>query len=134
MSLQFISIAQQSKALCDRYSVPIIINDRVDVALAVGAVGVHLGQTDMPLKMARKLLPTGTVIGISCSSLEHARQAVLDGADYIGIGAVWDTKTKSLVTPAIGVRSVGPLLHLLAGTNIKAVAIGQGSCGVRISS
>ncbi|KNZ76685.1 putative thiamine biosynthetic bifunctional enzyme [Termitomyces sp. J132] len=127
---EFIEIATKSKEICDRYNVPVIINDRVDVAVAVKARGVHLGQTDMSVPQARKLLPEGTVIGVSCNNAHHVRAAIEDGADSIGIGAVWGTQTKQLTSPLVGVRGVGTLLELLGGTNIKAVAIG----GIKIKN
>ncbi|KAI6046175.1 Hydroxyethylthiazole kinase family-domain-containing protein [Pisolithus marmoratus] len=121
---EFLEIALQSKALCDKYHVPLIINDRVDIALAVNADGVHLGQMDMPVHIARSLLPPNTIIGVSCNNLEHVQQAIKDHVDYIGIGAVWPTSTKQLSNPVVGVRGVGPLLAALDGTEVKAVAIG----------
>lgn len=122
---QFLEIAQQTKALCVKFNVPLIINDRVDIALAVGADGVHLGQTDMPISIARKLLPPGMIIGISCNTKEEVKVAVNEGADYIGIGAIYATETKKLTSPTVGVRGVGELLDMLDGTNVKAVAIGK---------
>jgi thiamine-phosphate diphosphorylase / hydroxyethylthiazole kinase len=104
--------------------VPILINDRVDVAIAVDARGVHLGQTDMSVVQARNLLPSGSIIGVSCNNKDHVRAAVRDGADYIGIGAVWGTQTKKLTNPILGVRSVGGMLEILDGTKVKAVTIG----------
>ncbi|KAF9453639.1 thiamine biosynthetic bifunctional enzyme Thi4 [Macrolepiota fuliginosa MF-IS2] len=121
---EFIEIAKVSKIICDKYNVPILINDRVDVALAINAHGVHLGQTDMSVAQARALLPKGSIIGVSCNNVHHVKKAIGDGVDYIGIGAVWGTKTKNLTSPIIGVRGVGELLAALDGTNIKAVAIG----------
>ncbi|KAJ3724429.1 thiamine biosynthetic bifunctional enzyme Thi4 [Lentinula raphanica] len=121
---EFLDVALRSKAICDRYHVPLIVNDRVDIALAVQAAGVHLGQTDMPVSIARKLLPQGTIIGVSCNSLQELEQAVIDNADYVGIGSVWSTTTKNLTKPVIGVRGVGELLQSLDGTSLKAVAIG----------
>ncbi|KAG9225903.1 hypothetical protein CCMSSC00406_0006475 [Pleurotus cornucopiae] len=123
-SLQFVEIAAKSKAICDKYNVPLIINDRVDVALAVHASGVHVGQTDMPVDVVKRLLPVGSIVGVSCNNLDHVQTAIDDGADYIGIGSVWATKTKSLTSPLVGVRGVGVLLDALEGTEIKAVAIG----------
>jgi thiamine-phosphate diphosphorylase/hydroxyethylthiazole kinase len=93
--------------------------------LAIGADGVHLGQTDMPINVARSLLPKNTIIGVSCNNVEDIRNAVRDGADYVGIGAVWGTSTKVLTSPIVGVRSVGIMLNALEGTQIKAVAIGN---------
>ncbi|KAJ7287569.1 thiamine biosynthetic bifunctional enzyme Thi4 [Mycena rebaudengoi] len=121
---EFLQIARDSKALCDRYGVPLIINDRVDIALAVEAHGVHLGQSDMPIEIARKLMPKGSIIGISCNSVDEVRRARESKADYVGLGAVWDTQTKILKNPPIGVRGLGPLLQALDGTEIRAVAIG----------
>lgn len=123
-TLEFFKIARQSKMLCDKYKVPLIINDRVDIALAVHADGVHLGQTDMPVHVARTLLPQNAIIGVSCNNLDHLKKAVEDRADYIGIGAVWTTHTKELTNPVIGVRGVGSFLSALDGTDVKAVAIG----------
>lgn len=91
----------------------------------MNARGVHLGQTDMSVAQARRLLPQGTVIGVSCNNADHVRAAIKDGADYIGIGAVWGTQTKQLTSPLLGVRGVGALLELLDGTSIRAVAIGK---------
>ncbi|KAF8135557.1 Hydroxyethylthiazole kinase family-domain-containing protein [Boletus edulis] len=121
---EFLHIANESKHLCTDYGVPLIINDRVDIALAVDADGVHLGQTDMPVRVARSLLPPGKIIGVSCNSVDHVKKAVEDGADYVGIGAVWATNTKQLTSPVLGVRAVGPMLSALDGTSVKAVAIG----------
>ena len=121
---QFYTIALETKALCRKYKVPLIINDRVDIALAVQADGVHLGTDDLPISVARTLLPKGTIIGVSVNSPEEARKAVEDGADYVGVSAIWETKSKNLVKPVIGVRGVGPILDALGDTKIKAVAIG----------
>lgn len=125
---QFLQIAKESKSLCEEYGVPLIINDRIDIALAIDADGVHLGQTDMPVHMARVLLPPGRIIGVSCNNVDHVKKAIEDGADYIGIGAVWATNTKQLTTPVLGVRAVGPLLAALDGTSVKAVVIGATRC------
>ncbi|KAF8210196.1 thiamine biosynthetic bifunctional enzyme Thi4 [Mycena galopus ATCC 62051] len=121
---EFLQIAQESKALCDRYKIPLIINDRIDIALAVGARGVHLGQTDMPIDMARKLMPKGTIIGISCNTVDQVRRAREAQADYVGLGSVWETQTKKLTSSPIGVRGLGVMLEALDGSKISAVAIG----------
>ncbi|KAJ7084353.1 thiamine biosynthetic bifunctional enzyme Thi4 [Mycena belliarum] len=121
---EFLQLAQESKTLCDRYEIPLIINDRIDIALAVNARGVHLGQSDMPIGIARRLMPAGSIIGISCNSLDEVRRARDAGADYIGLGAVWETQTKRLTKPPIGVRGLGVMLEALDGSDIKAVAIG----------
>ncbi|KIK67487.1 hypothetical protein GYMLUDRAFT_156732 [Collybiopsis luxurians FD-317 M1] len=121
---EFLDIALRSKALCDRYKVPLIVNDRVDIALAVQAAGVHVGQSDMSVSIARRLLPEHTIIGVSCNNVQEIDRAIQDGADYVGIGAVWTTTTKNLSKPVIGVRGVGEMLQRLDGTSIKSVAIG----------
>lgn len=122
---QFLKIALQSQAICRRYGVPIIINDRIDIALAINADGVHLGQTDMPVSIARSLLPKGSIIGVSCNTSVHVETAVKNGVDYVGVGAVWGTATKALTSPIIGVRGVGEMLKSLDGCKVKAVAIGN---------
>ncbi|KIP06612.1 hypothetical protein PHLGIDRAFT_24498 [Phlebiopsis gigantea 11061_1 CR5-6] len=120
---EILAVARKSKELCRRYGVPLIIDDRVDVALAVGADGVHLGQTDMPVPVARALLPLGTIIGKTCNTPAHVRIAVEEGADYVGLGPVWGTLTKQVKSPVVGPRGIGELLHALDGTDVKAVAI-----------
>ena len=82
------------KELCDKYGVPLIINDRLDIALAVGAAGVHLGQDDLPCAVARRLLGEDFIIGVSAHNQAEAVQAVSEGADYLGCGAVFGTATK----------------------------------------
>ena len=82
------------KALCDSYDVPLIINDRVDVALAVGAAGVHVGQDDLPCAVVRAMTDDDFVIGVSAHNPEEARLAIAAGADYLGCGAVFGTATK----------------------------------------
>lgn len=89
-------MGKKLKAICDEFSVPLIINDRVDVALAVGAAGVHLGQSDLPCKVARELAKSyGFIIGVSAHNLEEANQALMDGATYLGCGAVFGSNTKT---------------------------------------
>ena len=106
---------------------PVIINDRVDIALASGAAGVHLGQTDMPFAIARKLLPPSAIIGVSCTTPEHVHKAIEDGADYVGIGAVYATSTKDVSAPGrvCGIAGVRAMLSVLEKTEVKAVAIGS---------
>lgn len=82
------------KELCDKYNVSLIINDRLDIALAVGAAGVHLGQDDLPCAVARRLLGEDFIIGVSAHNPAEAVQAVSEGADYLGCGAVFGTATK----------------------------------------
>lgn len=90
--------ATELKVLCDQYSVPLIINDRLDIAMAVGAAGVHLGQDDLPCSVARSILGDDYVIGVSAHNPQEAVKAVEDGADYLGCGAVFGSATKTNVS------------------------------------
>ncbi|CAL1385555.1 unnamed protein product [Linum trigynum] len=92
---KFIETAKACLKICHPYKVPLLINDRIDVALASDADGVHVGQSDMPARVARILLGPDKVIGVSCKTVEQAHQAWLDGADYIGCGGVYPTSTKA---------------------------------------
>lgn len=94
-SAEMYAEALQLKALCDRFSVPLIINDRLDIAMAVGAAGVHLGQDDLPCAAARKLLGEDYIIGVSAHNPAEAADALQNGADYLGCGAVFGTATKA---------------------------------------
>ena len=94
-SLAFYEIAKEIKRLTDSYHIPLIINDRIDVALAVNASGVHIGQTDIPALAARKIIGHDTILGASATCVREALQAENDGADYIGVGAMFPTGTKS---------------------------------------
>ncbi len=94
-SAEMYAEALQLKALCDSFNVPLIINDRLDIAMAVGAAGVHLGQDDLPCAAARKLLGEDYIIGVSAHNLAEAKAALQSGADYLGCGAVFGTATKA---------------------------------------
>lgn len=94
-SAEMYAEALQLKALCDSFNVPLIINDRLDIAMAVGAAGVHLGQDDLPCAAARKILGEDYIIGVSAHNPAEARAALLCGADYLGCGAVFGTATKA---------------------------------------
>ena len=102
----FMEEARAIKGVLAAKKIPLIINDRVDVALAVGASGVHLGQSDMPIADARRLLPSGSIIGISVESLEDAVRAERAGADYIGVSPVFATPTKEDTAPPLGLSGV----------------------------
>ena len=102
----FMEEARAIKGVLAAKKIPLIINDRVDVALAVGASGVHLGQSDMPIADARRLLPSGSIIGISVESLEDAVRAEGEGADYIGVSPVFSTPTKRDTAPPLGLSGV----------------------------
>ena len=100
----------------------IIVNDRVDIALATGAHGVHLGQTDLPPFEARKLLGESSIIGISTHSIEQVRQALDLPVDYIAFGPVWPTSTKENPDPVVGLEMLSEVKRLAGG--IPVVAIG----------
>ena len=91
---EYLDLAQKVHALTARYRVPLIIDDRVDVALAVDAEGVHLGQSDMPVAMARKLIGGNKIIGATTKTVAQAKEAYQQGADYLGVGAMYPTTTK----------------------------------------
>lgn len=94
-SAEMYAEALQLKALCNSFKVPLIINDRLDIAMAVGAAGVHLGQDDLPCAAARKLLGEDYIIGVSAHNPAEAKTALQSGADYLGCGAVFGTATKA---------------------------------------
>ena len=119
-SLEFYEIAKEVKEVTDKYNVPLIINDRIDIALAIDASGVHLGQSDIPCSIARKILPKGKIIGVSAHNLKEAEKALKDGADYLGCGAVFNTSTKKDVTTL----SYEGLKEITDNINIPVVAIG----------
>ena len=119
-SREFLNIAEEVKQITDKYDIPLIINDRIDIALAVNASGVHLGQEDMPCKKARKILGKDMIIGVSAHNLEEALKAQEDGADYIGCGAVFTTTTKSDTTNI----EISDIKRIKESIKIKMVAIG----------
>lgn len=91
---EYISLAEKVHKLTKKYNIPLIIDDRVDVALAMGAEGVHLGQSDMPISTARKILGDDFIIGATTKTVSQALKAVELGADYLGVGAIYPTTTK----------------------------------------
>ncbi|KAB2492596.1 thiamine phosphate synthase [Priestia endophytica] len=116
---EFYERSLRLKKLLDRFHVPLIINDRVDVALAVGASGVHVGQDDLPLKVVRSLVGD-MIVGVSVRTVQEAQKAVEDGADYIGVGSVFPTSTK---LDAKGITKE-ELIEITESVRIPAVAIG----------
>ncbi|KAI9367213.1 Hydroxyethylthiazole kinase family-domain-containing protein [Aspergillus egyptiacus] len=121
-----IETARQLHRITQKYGVPLIINDRVDVALAIGAEGVHLGQDDMLISEAKKLLPKDAIVGISASSVEEAQAAVAAGADYLGIGTLFATPTKTNTKSIIGTAGTQRILDAIAdsGRDVGTVCIG----------
>lgn len=98
---EYLALAERLHKITAYYKIPLIIDDRVDVALAAGAEGVHLGQSDMPVFLARKLLGEGVIIGATVKTVEQAEEACRQGADYLGVGAIYPTttKVKTVLTP-----------------------------------
>lgn len=117
---EFYDIAVDIKEVTDKYNVPLIINDRIDIAQAIDADGVHVGQSDMPCDKARKILGKDKIIGVSVHTLDEAIKAENDGADYLGCGAVFNTSTKK---DAIDV-TYDCLKKIKENTKIPVVAIG----------
>ncbi|MBQ9341270.1 MAG: thiamine phosphate synthase [Lachnospiraceae bacterium] len=91
---EYIQLAEKVHALAGRYNVPLIIDDRVDVALAINAEGVHVGAEDMPVKTARKLMGNNKIVGATAKTVPWAKDAYEQGADYLGVGAIYPTTTK----------------------------------------
>ncbi|KAI9321648.1 Hydroxyethylthiazole kinase family-domain-containing protein [Dichotomocladium elegans] len=118
----FIALAREVQKLTKRFNVPLIINDRIDVALAIDADGVHVGQDDMPMTQARQILGPKKIIGVSVNTITEAEEAIRAGADYLGVGAVWDTNTKKLTNNTLGIDGVKAILD--AVSPIPSVAIG----------
>ena len=108
------------KKLCAAYKVPLLINDRADIALAVQADGVHLGQSDLPVAVARRLLGERAIIGASAHNVVEAQQAVAAGADYLGCGAVFGTTTKL----DAGYLGLAGLLQIRKAVTVPIVGIG----------
>lgn len=119
-SKDFYEIAQRVKVIAAKYKVPFIINDRLDIALAVDADGLHIGQDDMPLSVARKLLGPDKIIGMSASSISEALTAEKEGADYLGVGAMFTTPTKKDADSV----TLSQLAKIKAAVHIPVVAIG----------
>ena len=119
-TLDFYNLALKVKEITEKYNVPLIINDRVDVALAVDADGVHVGQSDMPCDVTRKLIGEDKILGVSAATIEEAKKAQKDGADYIGTGAVFPTQTKD-DAPKVTKKE---LKEIVESIEIPVVAIG----------
>lgn len=139
---EFLQIAKSVKEITKRYDVPLIINDRVDVAIAVGADGVHVGQDDLPCAIVRSMVGEDMIIGVSASSLTEALKAQQDGADYIGVGAMFatDTKTDAKVVSMEELdrirREVSIPIVVIGGINKTTLPdfIGKGIDGIAVVS
>lgn len=137
---EYIDLANKVKAISDRYDLPLLIDDRLDVAMAVDAAGVHVGADDMPVALARKLLGPDKIVGATAKTVEAAMKAEKDGADYLGVGAIYPTttKVKTVLTKvetlqdicehvSIPVGAIGGLnkdnCDILQGTDIDGICV-----------
>ena len=137
---EYIQLAQKVHQISKKYNVPLIIDDRVDVAMASDAEGVHLGQSDMPIDTARKILGDNFIIGATTKTVEQAKEAYEQGADYLGVGAIYPTttKVKTVLTSVetlndicnavpIPVNAIGGLnkdnIDVLKNCNIKGICV-----------
>ena len=117
---EFYDLALKVKEITSRYGVPLLINDRIDIALAVDSEGVHIGQDDMPADIAREIIGEDKILGVSASTVEEAKKAEIDSADYIGSGAVFPTATKDDADSV----SEEELKEIVDSIDIPVVAIG----------
>lgn len=117
---EYIDLANKVHEICLRYNIPMVVDDRVDVALAVDAEGVHVGQSDMPVDIARKLLGDNKIIGATAKTVQQAQIAEALGADYLGVGAIYPTTTKVKTV----LTSVDTLRDICESVDIYANAIG----------
>jgi len=137
---EYLKMAVATHEITSRYGIPLIIDDRVDVALAIGAEGVHVGQSDMPVRLARKLMGADKIIGATAKTVPQALEAYEQGADYLGCGAIYPTTThvNTVITPVetlkdvvkavpIPVNAIGGLnkdnIFVLKGSGIAGICV-----------
>lgn len=145
---EYIAQAKKIKALTDKYHVPFVIDDNIEVALAVDADGVHVGQSDLPASEVRKLIGPNKILGVSAKTVEQALKAEAAGADYLGSGAVFETTTKpgtptlphetlqaicqAVSIPVVAIGGITPEnLLTLKGADVAGVAIISAIFGVK---
>jgi thiamine-phosphate pyrophosphorylase len=141
-SLEFYQMAVTIKRLTDSHHIPLIINDRVDIALAVDTAGVHIGQSDLPAGIVRQIIGKNKILGVSVSSVAEAVKAKKDGADYLGVGAMFATGTKTdadLVTmnELRDIRSAVSLpIVVIGGINLTTIPsfVNTGIDGIAVAS
>ena len=117
----FLALAEAVKRICEPQAVPLFVNDRIDVALAIGADGVHVGIDDLPLEMVRRIAGDRVLVGYSPATDEQLRDAITAGADYVGLGPVFPTGSKDDAGAAIGLES---LRRRTVASELPSVAIG----------
>ena len=120
-SREFVELGRAIHSITLEYNVPLIINDRADIAQIIGAEGLHIGQSDISFKDARKLLGQSAIIGLSIENIEQAREARSWGVDYIGASPVFATPTKIDTAPPLGLKGVSELRKVV---DCRIVAIG----------
>jgi thiamine-phosphate pyrophosphorylase len=118
--LEYLNLAVKVKKITDQYKIPLIIDDRVDIAMAADAAGVHVGQSDIPVSVARKLLGENKIVGATAKTVAQAMKAKEEGADYLGVGAIYPTTTKVVTV----ITEVSTLNEIAVKTNMPIVAIG----------
>ncbi|GAA6055605.1 hypothetical protein JCM3770_006721 [Rhodotorula araucariae] len=121
---EFYDVARRSKDVCDKYNVPLFINDRLDIACLLGC-HLHVGQSDLPARLARQLLGPDALLGVSVNTVAEMREVLDQGvADYVGVGPCFGTQTKKNLNPIMGPRGVRAILEVLGESDVKAVVIG----------
>ncbi len=118
---QLVETAQSVQSVCSQYGVPLIVNDRADIALAVGSEGVHFGQDDLPVTIGRRMVPSETIIGASARTEEKILAAITDGADYIGFGPIYQTSSKPDAESAKGLEALRRMCEI---AQCPVIAIG----------
>lgn len=139
---EYIALAEKVHRLAKKYNVPLIIDDRIDVAMAVDAEGVHLGQSDMPIDVARRILGNNKIIGATAKTVPQAVEAYQNGADNLGVGAIYPTTTKvktvltSVDTLKDIVKAVPIPVNAIGGLNKDNISVlkGSGIAGVCVVS
>ena len=139
---EYIALAEKVHRLAKKYNVPLIIDDRIDVAMAVDAEGVHLGQSDMPIDVARRILGNDKIIGATAKTVPQAVEAYQNGADNLGVGAIYPTTTKvktvltSVDTLKEIVKAVPIPVNAIGGLNKDNISVlkGSGIAGVCVVS
>lgn len=131
---QWLETALALKAVLDPLGVPLIINDHVDVALAADAAGVHVGQTDLPPAVVRRMIGPKKLLGLSVSHAAHLAASVLDGVDYLGVGPVFATTTKADASPVIGVSALAGLRRTMPLPVVAIGGIQAGACAGLITA
>ena len=126
---ELIAMAQSMQAVCAKQNVPLIINDRADIALAVGAAGAHFGQDDMPVSIGRRILPPETILGASARTEEKILAAISEGADYIGFGPIYGTTSKPDAETPKGLERLRRMCDLAACPVIAIGGIGIQTAG-----